>query len=189
MSGDYISKTLQAYNDSPEKYVESTAEMVLMPELETLVGLLPNSDKPMLDAGCAYGRDMDVLGSRFGRSVVGIDMSDELLQRGKQLHPQFDFKNMDVRHLDFSDETFSGVWCNAVLLHLSDEDIEQSLTELRRVLIPGGAICISFKEGEGTEQLVEKFSSNGARFYNYKTLPASEEMLRKLVLKLGNPMY
>ena len=179
MSGDYVSKTLQAYNDSPEKYVESTAEMVLTPELETLAGLVPHSDKPLLDAGCAYGRDMDVLSSRFGLSVVGIDMSDELLQRGQQLHPQFDFKKMDVRHLGFEDEAFSGVWCNAVLLHLNDEDIREALAEFNRVLVAGGAICISFEEGEGTEQLVEKFSSNGARFYNYKTLPATEEMLRE----------
>ncbi len=179
MSGDYISKTLQAYNDSPEKYVESTAEMVLIPELENLVGLLPQSDKPMLDAGCAYGRDMDVLSSRFGLGVVGIDMSDELLQQGHQRHPQFDFKKMDVRHLSFDDEAFSGVWCNAVLLHLNDEDIEQALREFNRVLVAGGAICISFKEGEGTEQLVEKFSSNGARFYNYKTLTSTQEMLRE----------
>jgi ubiquinone/menaquinone biosynthesis C-methylase UbiE len=179
MTDDYISRTLQAYNDSPEKYVESTAEMVLFPELETLISLLPTKDKPILDAGCAYGRDMEVISSSHGIKVVGIDMSDELLNRGKQLHPQFDFHNMDVRHLDFENETFSGVWCNAVLLHLNDEDIKQALDEFVRVLVAGGAICISFKEGEGSEQLVEKFSSNGARFYNYKTQVATEQMLRQ----------
>jgi len=108
-----------------------------------------------------------------------IDMSDGLLKRAKALHPELTFQKMDVRKLDLEDESVSGIWCHATLLHLKDEDMRQALKEFQRVLIPAGIIFISLKEGTGDEEFVEKFSSNSARFFNYQTVETIKPMIEE----------
>ena len=47
--------------------------------------------------------------------------------------------------------------------------------------MPGGAIAVSFKLGEGEQTFVEDFSAEQARYYNFKT----EEMLKTLMSNNG----
>jgi SAM-dependent methyltransferase len=176
MSSEYVSKTIEAYNASPDKFVNTTEQMVLTPELQTVVDLLPNRTAPLLDAGCAYGRDSAWFTTK-GLKTVGIDMSKELLQRARQFYPELEFHEMDVRHLDFPNNYFSGVWCNAVLLHLNDEDVTRAVKEIRRVLMPGGAVCISFKEGQGSGEVAETFTTDKSRFYNFKSMNEVKDIL------------
>jgi len=176
MTDEYVTRTLNAYNADPKKYEDATDEMILREEIEEFMSRLSNRGLPVLDAGCAFGRDT-ALFAKSGLRVEGIDMSDGLLKRARELQPDLSFRKMDVRQLGFQDESFSGIWCNATLLHLTDEDIKRALDEFNRVLVPRGVIFMSLKEGEGEEELIEKFSSNSARYYNYHTT----ETVRKLV--------
>lgn len=144
-------------------------------ELNMLSSMLPDISSPVLDVGCAYGRDCTIL-SLKGLQVVGIDMSAELLPRAKQGSHDVDYIQMDVRHLEFPENTFAGVWCNAVLLHLSDQDMLRALQEMRRVLKPNGVICVSFKEGQGLTT-TESFTGSQPQFNNLKTLPEAQALL------------
>lgn len=180
MSDEYIARTLNAYNADPKKYEDATKEMILHEEIEEFMSRIPNKELPVLDAGCAFGRDTAMLAEN-GFKTEGIDMSDGLLERAKELYPNLSFQKMDVRKLEFPDESFSGVWCNATLLHLTDKDMRTALEEFKRVLIPNGIVFMSLKEGEGEEELVEKFSSNSARYYKYHTT----DTVRKLVEASG----
>jgi len=56
--------------------------------------------------------------------------------------------------------------------------MKQALHKFYRVLKPKGVLCVGLKEGEGSEEIVEKFTSDGARFYNYKTLSETEALVR-----------
>ena len=175
---DYIRRTIQAYDAHPEKYEEATADMTPLQALEKFIEQVPTRDFPILDVGCAFGRDTILFAGR-GYQVIGIDISDVLLKRARELHPELVFKNMDVRNLDFDNNSIAGIWCNATLLHLTDEDITKSLKEFRRVLIPDGIIFISFKEGVGEEEVVDKFSSDSARYYNYQTINTVRMIIEK----------
>lgn len=179
MNDEYITRTLNAYDADPKKYEDATTEMTLDEELQEFMSRVPNNTA-VLDAGCAFGRDT-ALFAEHDYKVQGIDMSDGLLARAKQLHPKLSFKKMDVRKLDFPDESFAGIWCNATLLHLNDKDMVQALKEFSRVILAGGVVFISLKEGVGEEEIVEKFSSNSARYYNYHTT----ETTRKAVESAG----
>ncbi len=172
----YIEKTIAAYNQSPDKYEASTTGMTPPAEFERFVKAL-GKGATVLDAGCAFGRDSAEFQAN-DLTPTGIDLSDELLSKAISAHPDITFRKMDVRKLDFDNESFNGVWCHAVLLHLNDEDITIALSEFRRVLKPVGSLFISFKRGVGTREVVERFSSDAARFYNYKTVEAVDGMLK-----------
>lgn len=176
MPDDYVAQTIAAYDAGPDKYVAATDDMLMERELDTFSGMLPDISSPVLDAGCAYGKDSTVL-SLKGLQVVGIDMSAELLKRAKQASPDVEYLQMDVRRLEFPDATFSGVWCNAVLPYLSDQDVLRALQEIRRVLKPNGVICVSFKEGQGNQAITEALTGDQPRFYNFKTVPEAQAAL------------
>ena len=166
---DYITRTINAYNVDPKKYEDATKQMVLHEEIHDFMSRIDDKTLPILDVGCAFGRDTAIFAEN-GFKTESIDMSESLLERAKELYPKLSFLKMDVRSLSFSDNAFSGIWCNATLLHLNDDDIKKALREFNRVLAPEGIIFMSLKEGEGEEELLEKFSSNSARYYNYHTV-------------------
>jgi SAM-dependent methyltransferase len=173
---DYIAKTVQAYDDV-KIYEDSTKLVIPKIDLDNFLALLPPGAL-ILDAGCAYGRDMVYIKSK-GYRAKGIDLSPALIARAKVLQPNESFAVKDVRDTGFDDATFDGIWCRATLLHLNDEDIDRALREFYRILRPGGALEVSFKKGTGTQRVVEKSTSNAERFFNFKTKEAFHEQLIK----------
>ena len=101
----------------------------------------------VLDLGCGAGRDMAWLDSQ-GATVVGSDLSAGMLIRARR-QARGSLVQMDMRRLAFQTECFQGVWCSAALLHLPKADAPHALAEVRRVLIPGGALFLAVQEGTG----------------------------------------
>lgn len=175
---EYIEKTIAAYDQSPDKYEASTTGMTPPAEFGRFVEMVGDPGKTILDAGCAFGRDSAEFKAK-GLTPIGIDLSDELLKKAVVAHPDIKFQKMDVRELSFENESFDGIWCHATLLHLNDEDIVKALREFHRVLKPDGKLFISFKKGKGTQEVVERFSSDTARFFNFKTTEAVTAVLKE----------
>lgn len=70
--------------------------------------------------------------------ITGIDLSEELLQKAGETYPDesMTFKFMDAGQMDFPDGSFDLVACAFSLHHM--DDIPTALSEIRRVLKPGG---------------------------------------------------
>jgi ubiquinone/menaquinone biosynthesis C-methylase UbiE len=110
----------------------------------------------VLDVGCGHGRHARPL-ALTGQSVVGIDISRNLLSIGKRAassSPSFhaiDWLLAEATTLPVADATFDAALCIAVLHHLpTRRDRLLALTEMRRVLRPGSPALIieSGLEGE-----------------------------------------
>lgn len=179
MKTDYVAKTIQAYDSSPQKYMEKTKDMVDYPKIEKFLQQIPFGGL-ILDAGCAFGRDAKVFASK-GYKVIGIDLSAKLLEKARKLSPEIEFIQMDLRKLNFPDNTFDGVWCSASLLHLNTDDLKISLKEIFRVLKKGGVLYCSFKKGEESKEVLENFSSDQSRFYTFMT----KEKLKQVLAEAG----
>src|SRR4051812_44711857 len=96
----------------------------------------------ILDAGCGTGLLSAALRDR-GAIVTGIDASAEMLELARnRLGADTDLRVVDLANpLPFPDDTFDDVVASLVLHYL--EDWGPPLTELRRVLTPGGRLIIS----------------------------------------------
>lgn len=172
---DYVRKTIFAYNSNPQKYIDQTMNMVPYDWIDKMEKLLPPNAK-VLDAGCAYGRDANEFFER-GFDVVGVDLSEEFLAKGRATFSKLTLNHMDVRKLDFPKNSFDGIWCNAVLFHLTDSDIVKTLKEFHRILKKDGILYTSFQEGEGTEERISTFGVDAPRFFNLKSKDDIEEIL------------
>jgi SAM-dependent methyltransferase len=108
----------------------------------------------LCDLGCGPGHVAAYLHAR-GAEVVGIDLSDAMVEQARLLHPDVQFVQADMRALPFADGALAGIVALYSLIHLAPTELPAALLELRRVLQPGGSLLIGFHSGEETRHLDE----------------------------------
>ena len=97
----------------------------------------------VLDAGCGPGTITLGLARRVAPGLVtGIDVEDSQFAKSREQAEReglnVEFRKANVYQLPFQDHCFDAVFSHALLEHLSDAGA--ALTQLRRVLKPGGLI-------------------------------------------------
>lgn len=109
---------------------------------------LVDGDKVM-DAGCGTGEEVGYFEDQ-GLDAVGVDAAEGMIETAKERN-KGDFRKMDLRKLDFDDNTFDGIWCNTTMQFFPPEEVKKVLDEFDRVLKPGGILYTTFKMGEGSK--------------------------------------
>lgn len=95
----------------------------------------------ILDVGCGTGALMRELAPR-GFDVTGADASDGMLEIARRRYSG-EVVQADSSELPFSDGSFDGVYCVALLHHLTERDkVAATLREMARVARPGGKIVV-----------------------------------------------
>ncbi|MFJ3285484.1 class I SAM-dependent methyltransferase [Streptomyces sp. NPDC086669] len=111
--------------------------------------MLPDSNAPVLDAGCGSGRDYIEFSSR-GVDVMGVDLSIGLLKLAEEAGCR-KLAMSDLRKLPVQDASFAGVWSCASLVHMPPSGSRKAVSEFGRVLMPGGVLFLTVRHGSGTE--------------------------------------
>lgn len=98
----------------------------------------------ILDVGCGYGRTLQELWGRGYRNLAGVDLSSEMIRRGKALFPHLELRAARGDELPFDDESQDVVLLFAVLTSIP-QDLEQErvIREVLRVLRPGGVLLVN----------------------------------------------
>lgn len=113
--------------------------------LANLVGVKQND--LVLDAGCGIGGSGIWLVKERGANVVGLDIVDKQLTRGKDLvrernlGKKVDFVKGDYQRFPFKDEAFDVFWSLESIEHATN--LKYFMQEAFRVLKPGGRIIIA----------------------------------------------
>ena len=115
----------------------------------------------ILDVGCGYGRTLDELYRDGYRNLVGIDFSSGMIARGKQLFPYLDLRIKENDKIALPDASVDAVILFAVLPCIqTNEEQEQLLSEIKRVLKPQGILYVNdflLNEDERNLSRYEKF--------------------------------
>ena len=93
----------------------------------------------VLDVACGTG-DMVFGLVEQGCTVTGVDISEEMMAIAKQKAPQATYILADVEKLPFDDNSFDAVTCAFGVRNFVH--LEQGLSEMLRVLKPGGTMVI-----------------------------------------------
>jgi SAM-dependent methyltransferase len=95
----------------------------------------------VLDLGCGEGGFTAALAAA-GAQVLGVDVAAAAVERAQARHPELDFRLIPIDGpLPFSDSDFDLVWASEVIEHVADTG--RWLSEVRRVLAPGGRLLIT----------------------------------------------
>ena len=94
----------------------------------------------VLDACCGTG-DLAIAAAAHGAGeVVGLDFSEQMLERARRKAPGIEWVRGDALALPFGDESFDAATVGFGVRNV--DDLQLALTELRRVLGPGGRMGI-----------------------------------------------
>ena len=105
--------------------------------------MLPgNKEHIVLDVGCGAGHGSNLLSKKY-KKVYGVDISPDAIEYAKNnwASDNIEFVVGSAMDIPFPDSTFDTISAFEVFEHLSDW--RKFLSELRRVLKPGGVVYIS----------------------------------------------
>jgi demethylmenaquinone methyltransferase/2-methoxy-6-polyprenyl-1,4-benzoquinol methylase len=93
----------------------------------------------VLDAACGTG-DLAVIAAKSGATVTGLDFSERMLDRARRKAPGLEWVHGDLLALPFPDATFDVATVGFGVRNVADA--AKAISELRRVLRPGGRLAI-----------------------------------------------
>ena len=126
---------------------------------------------PVLEIGSGPGWDADHLETR-GVRVLRSDAVPEFIPLLRDAGHET--RVIDVRHDDLGGP-YRGVLADAVLLHLTTDQVADALRRLREAVEPGGILGVALKEGNGSEWRTEKIDR--PRFFQHWREPALRDAL------------
>lgn len=153
----------------------------------TFISFLQKGDI-VLDVGCGGGTKSKYL-TKHGLRVVGIDFSEKMIEIARRGVPSETFIVLDLNEADTLEYLFDGVFIQAVLLHISKKDIQESLRKAMERLKLGGYVYIAVKEKkpQGVEEELKTENDYGypyERFFSYFTVGEIESYLRNIGLEI-----
>jgi ubiquinone/menaquinone biosynthesis C-methylase UbiE len=80
--------------------------------------------------------------------MVGVDLSSQMVEQAKQLSPQIDFRQGDMRSLDVPPHSWAAIVAFYSIIHIPRDQVVDVLREFRRVLQPGGLLLLAFHIGD-----------------------------------------
>ncbi|MCH1639267.1 class I SAM-dependent methyltransferase [Paenibacillus timonensis] len=107
-----------------------------------------NSPRRILD--CGAGGDMPPLSlfSAYGFTTYGVDADPvqcELANDyGRRKGQTLNIRQGDMRQLDFPDQSMGFAYSYNSIFHMRKKEVQQSVEELKRVLMPGGLMFVNF---------------------------------------------
>jgi ubiquinone/menaquinone biosynthesis C-methylase UbiE len=138
------------YSQNPEKYDEKYGALDGNERLEKLHEIFISElrGERILDAGCGTGRDTDYL-ARKGFDPIGIDIASGAIELAKKTK-KGKYLVMDMRELEFEENSFDGVCCVASIFFMPKSEIESTLESFAEILKEKGVLHVSFKIGNGS---------------------------------------
>lgn len=109
-------------------------------------GIDPNADKGdarLLDFGCGAGRYLAAFSTHFSRvNLYGVDTDPDAVANVRQLGFQGEVLDPESAVLPFEDGFFDYVFSSNVIEHIPRNIYLQYLSEIHRVLKPGGVFAV-----------------------------------------------
>lgn len=161
---DKIDETIDTYNNIVEEYIDYFnskdlhGKVQFQKEIDVLVENLENGSK-ILDVGAAIGDYPKYLTESCNKNfeVIGVDSSENMINVAMKKAPQANFQVMDMRSLDFSDNSFNAIICLATLIHVDDDTAIKILEKFDSMLKDNGLIIINVMEHiSGNKEIYEK---------------------------------
>ena len=126
------------------------------------IRLLPG-DATIVDLGCSTGYLLEeIRAARPQATLVGIDLVASGLKKAHALVPDARLLQADARDLPLADESVDAVVSANLLEHILDDG--RALTEIARILRPGGPAVLVVPGGPGTYDYYDRFLGHERRY-------------------------
>ena len=169
---DIAGRTLEHYNQRAEDFWEGTRGHDVSQNIAALLRAIQGSPPfAILDLGCGPGRDLKAF-TESGHIAIGIEGASKLAAMART-HSGCEVWEQDFLRLDLPPARFDGIFANASLFHVPNQELPRVLGELRAALKPGGVLFSSNPRGNNEE------GWNRGRYGAYHDLETWRDFLTK----------
>jgi len=138
----YDTNTGKCSVESYSEYVRNVCELALI-----------HKDDSIMEVGCGAGAFLYTL-YQDGYDVTGVDYSQKLINISQLVMPNAHFERAEAASLPYPDESLDVVLSVGVFLYFPELDYaEKALSEIYRVLKPGGRVVITGLPNEELQEL------------------------------------
>ena len=133
-----VEKSISFSGLSHDFFQRSKVEMI-----QQILDLRLNADTPprLLDVGCGVGALHPLLSGMFS-TIHGVDVSADSIQKAQADNPGNLYDAYDGHILPYPDNSFDMTLAICVMHHVPTAQWTQFMSELARVVVPGGVICL-----------------------------------------------
>jgi len=156
-SGDFANKIADAMDEANERLFDLTFQSMDVQD-----------GQEILEIGFGSGKFVPRLLAAAGNlSLKGLELSEEMVELAKVNNPDavasgaFEPVAGSSDNMPFQDDSFDKVYCNMVIFFWDDPAVH--LSEVRRVLKPGGTFYSGFRPKSSMEQM--PFTQYGFNLY------------------------
>lgn len=140
----YSSNSILRYEKIFGRGFVSTGGLETTEEIVAMLSLKPGLK--VLDVGCGIGGSGFYMVKNFNVQVLGVDLSTNMIQIGKQRAIEFkddkvEFVVQDVTSAEYEPESFDVIYSRDTILHI--EDKKSLFANFLKWLKPGGEVLIS----------------------------------------------
>ncbi|SFW54467.1 class I SAM-dependent DNA methyltransferase [Amycolatopsis australiensis] len=157
---DYVIQTRTAYDTVADSYAEAHRDALdANPWDRAMLGTfaeLVGRSGPVGDLGCGPGRVTGHLAS-LGLDVFGVDLSPGMVEVARRAHPDLRFEVGSLNALALDDGCLAGALAWYSLIHTPPELLAPVVTELARVLAPGGRLLAAFQVGDERRRITQGY--------------------------------
>lgn len=126
-------------------------------------------DIKLLDIGCADGSFASYAGHELNAKTYGIDISPEAIAKAKKTIDHATQHDIS-KSLPYPDKSFEIIFALEVIEHIYDTDF--LISEIRRILKPGGILVVSTPNLASIKNRVRLLFNNYPQYLEYSTAGA-----------------
>jgi SAM-dependent methyltransferase len=160
---EITASTVGHYDQRAEQFWEGTRDHDVSQNIEALLRHIA-TDPPfaVLDFGCGPGRDLPAF-TALGHVAIGLEGSPRLAEMARA-YSGCEVWRQNFLALELPPGRFDGVFANAALFHIPNQELPRVLRQLHATLKPGGVLFSSNPRGRNEE------GWSGERYGSYHDL-------------------
>jgi len=143
-----------------------------------------HKNEVVLDLGCGPGQTTRFLYEHGATNIIGIDISEGMIENANRLNPIIQFEVGDMLDLKLEENFFDGIVAFYAIVHFTKEQLKTALQEVYHVLKSDGQFLFSFHVGDGIKEVDELFDVKAKAIFYFFEVEEVLEMLKAIGFKM-----
>ncbi|MEK6938388.1 MAG: class I SAM-dependent methyltransferase [Nanoarchaeota archaeon] len=169
---------VRTYDQTVKEYVcHEFNNPAMEKHYQKFLSFIPKKSK-ILDVGCGPGQASKKFTDK-GHEVIGIDLSEKMIDFAKKKVTSANFYVMDVENITLKNK-FDAIWAAFILIHIPRKRHLAILKKFFDLLKPRGVLYLGLLEGKGEKIIPEPYNRRYKQYFVWVSKEETKDNLSKV---------